>query len=188
MAITAKDVLKDVEHKMKKTVEATEREFSTIRTGRAHASLVEGVTVDYYGAATPIKQLATISTPEPRLIVIQPWDKSCMGEVEKAILKSNLGITPNNDGKVIRIGIPTLTAERREELDKVLKKISEEGKVSLRTARRVANEDLEKLEKDKAITEDEKFKGKDGVQKMIDKYTKEIDEHLARKEKEIQEV
>lgn len=188
MANTPEEVLRELEHKMKKTVEATAREFSTIRTGRAHSSLVEGIKVDCYGTSMTIKQLATISTPESRLIIIQPWDRSIVGEVEKAIMTSELGITPNNDGKVIRISIPTLTKERRDELAKVLKKIAEEGKISLRTARRVANEDIDKLEKDKAITEDEKFKQKDRVQKLIDKYTKEIEDVLANKEKEIQEV
>lgn len=188
MAATAKEVLRDVEHKMKKTVEATEREFSTIRTGRAHSTLVEGIKVDCYNTSMSLRQLAGISTPEPRLIVIQPWDRSVLGDVEKAILASGLGITPNNDGKVIRISIPSLTKERRDELAKVLKKIAEEGKISLRTARRVANEDIDKLQKDKVITEDEKFKYKDQTQKLIDKYSKEIDNHLANKEKEIQEV
>ena len=188
MAISAKEVLKDVESKMKKTIEATEREFSTIRTGRAHSSLVEGIKVECYGTSMPIRQLASISTPEPRLIVIQPWDRSVLGDVEKAILTSELGITPNNDGKVIRIGVPTLTNERRDELAKVLKKIAEEGKVSLRTARRVANDDIDRLEKDKIITEDEKFKHKDAIQKLIDKHSKDIDKHLESKEKEIQEV
>ncbi|MBN1353878.1 MAG: ribosome recycling factor, partial [Candidatus Omnitrophica bacterium] len=122
---------------MKKTVEATEREFSSIRTGRARSSLVEGIKVDCYDTSMSIKQLANISTPEPRLITIQPWDRSIMGEIEKAILASDLGITPNNDGKMIRISIPQLTKERRDELNKVLKRIAEEGRISLRTARRV---------------------------------------------------
>jgi len=188
VATTVSEVIKDVEHKMKKTVEATEREFSTIRTGRAHVSLVEGVKAECYGSSMPLKQLASISTPEPRLVLIQPWDKSILGDIEKAILKSQLGITPNNDGKAIRISVPSLTKERRDELAKVLKKISEEGKVSLRTARRTANETVDRLEKDKLVTEDAKFAAKDDIQKLIDKYTKEIDKHLGDKEKEIQEV
>jgi ribosome recycling factor len=188
LATTAKEVSREVEYKMKKTVESTEREFSTIRTGRAHSSLVEGVKVNCYDTSMPIKQLASISTPEPRLIVIQPWDRSILGDVEKAILTSELGITPNNDGKLIRISIPSLTKERRDELAKVLKKIAEEGKISLRTARRTANEQIDKLEKDKLITEDGKFKSKDEIQKLIDKYSKEIDKHLANKEREIQDV
>lgn len=188
MATNAKEILRDVEQKMKKTLEATEREFSTIRTGRAHSSLVEGLKIDCYDTSMPLKQLASISTPEPRLIVIQPWDRSVLGDIEKAILTSDLGITPTNDGKLIRISIPSLTKERRDELAKVVKKISEEGKISLRTARRVANDEIDKLEKDKVINEDEKFKYRDDIQKFTDKYTKEIDDHLAAKEKEIQEV
>ena len=170
---------------MKKTVDATQREFSTIRTGRAQTSLVEGVKVDYYGASTPIKQLATILTPDARLIVINPWDNSIIGEVERAILRSNLGITPNNDGKVIRITVPQLTHERREELIKVLKKMSEDGKVSLRTARRVGNEEIDGLEKEKKITEDDKFSSKDDMQKLIEKYSEEIDKLFEKKQKEV---
>jgi len=185
---TAKDVLRDTEHKMKKTVEATEREFSIIRTGRAHTSLVEGIQVDCYDTSMPLKSLANISTPEPRLVMIQPWDQSVVGAIEKAILKSELGINPVNDGKHIRIAVPQLTKERRDELTKVLKNISEDGKVSLRTARRVANTEIEKLEKDKLITEDAKFAHKEDIQKLIDKHSKEIDKHLEAKEKEIQEV
>ena len=188
MAQTAQEVLKDVEGKMKKTIEATGREFSTIRTGRANTSLVEGVRVNCYDTLMPLRQLASISTPEPRLIVIQPWDRSIIGDIEKAILVSDLGITPNNDGKVVRISMPTLTNERRDELGKVLKRIAEEGKISLRTARRVANDEIEKLEKDKVITEDDKFNYKDRIQKLIDKHSKEVDNHLNTKEKEIQEV
>jgi len=188
MLTTSSAIKKDTEDKMKKTIDATQREFHTVRTGRAHVGLVEGISVDYYGASTPLKQMASLSTPEPRLIVINPWDKSAMGNVEKAILKSNLGITPNNDGKVIRIIMPQLTQERREELKKVVKHISENGKVSLRTARRVANEQLDKLEKDKKITEDDKFSSKDDIQKLIEKHEKEIDKHLEEKEKEISEV
>ncbi|MFC1590488.1 ribosome recycling factor [Candidatus Omnitrophota bacterium] len=184
--MTIKEILNGAENKMKKTVDATAREFSTIRTGRASGSLVEGIMVDYYGTNTPIKSLGSITTPDARLIMIQPWDKSVIGSVEKAILKSDLGITPNNDGKAIRISIPPLTNERKEELDRVLKKIAEDGKVSLRTARRDANEDVKKLEKDKQISEDERFKGLEDIQKMTDKHSKEIDDHLAKKEKEIQ--
>ena len=188
MAMTSREIKKETEDKMKKTLEATQREFSTIRTGRAQSSLVEGISVDYYGASTPIKQMASISTPEPRLIVVNPWDKGVIGDIEKAILKSNLGITPNNDGKIIRITVPQLTKDRREELKKVLKQISESGKISLRTARRVANEHLEKLEKEKKITEDDKFSSKDDIQKMIEKYEKDADQRLQEKEREISEI
>lgn len=184
--MTVKEILHDTEMKMKKTVEATQREFSTIRTGRASSAIVEGVKVDYYGTPTPLKQLAAVSTPDARLIVIQPWDKNAMGDVEKAILKSDIGITPTNDGKVIRLTIPPLTQERRSELDKVLKKIAEDGHISIRSARHASIENARKSEKDKIITEDEKFKTQEDIQKLTDKYIKEIDTALAAKEKEIQ--
>ncbi|MDD3906247.1 MAG: ribosome recycling factor [Candidatus Omnitrophica bacterium] len=183
--MTAKDILHDAETKMKKTVEATHRDFATIRTGRASTAIVENVRVDYYGASTPLKQLAAVSTPDARLIVIQPWDKNSMAEIEKAILKSDIGIAPTNDGKVLRLTMPPLTQERREELDKVLKKIAEDGHVSVRTARHAAIENIRKSEKDKVITEDEKFKGQEDIQKLTDKYIKEIDTLLGTKEKEI---
>lgn len=182
-----KDILHDTENKMKKTVESVKREFTEVRTGRASSSLIEGVLVDYYGTKTPIKQLATISTPDARLIVIHPWDVSIIGAVEKAILQANLGLTPNNDGKVIRISIPQLTEERCEELDKIVKRVAENGRVSLRTARRDANESLKQLEKNKEIAEDDRFKSQDEVQKLIDKYIAQIDEILEAKEKEITE-
>jgi ribosome recycling factor len=183
--MTVKEIMHDTETKMKKTVEATQREFSTIRTGRASGAILDSVKVDYYGAQTPLKQLAAITTPEARLIVVQPWDKAMMPEIEKAILKSDLGITPTNDGKVIRLSMPSLTQERRQELDKVLKKIAEDGHVSVRTTRHAAIELVRKSEKDKVITEDEKFKTQDDIQKLTDKYIKEIDNMLATKEKEI---
>lgn len=184
--MTVKEIIHDTEQKMKKTVEATQREFSIVRTGRASTSLVEGIRIDYYGAPTPLKQLAAVSTPDARLIVIQPWDKNILGAVEKAILASDIGITPTNDGKVIRLSIPSLTDERRAELDKVLKKIAEDGRISIRTARHAAIEHARKLEKDKLATEDERFKAQDDIQKLTDKYIKEIDSSLAAKEKEIQ--
>ena len=184
--MTIKELIHDTELKMKKTVESTQREFSTIRTGRASSALVDGIMVDYYGAPTPLKQLASVSTPDARLIVVQPWDKNIMADIEKAILKSELGITPTNDGKLIRLSVPSLTTERRVELDKILKKIAEDGRVSTRTARHTAIENVKKLEKDKAITEDERFKGQEDIQKLTDKYIKEIDNLLQAKEKEIQ--
>lgn len=184
--MTAKDIIKDTETKMKKTVEATQREFSVVRTGRASTSLVENVRVDYYGAPTPLKQVASVTAPDARLVMIQPWDKTALAEIEKAIMKSEIGITPTNDGKTIRLSIPPLTDERRLELDKVLKKIAEDGRVSLRTCRHSAIEHIRKLDKDKAITEDEKFKSQEEIQKLTDKYIKEIDTLLAAKEKEIQ--
>jgi ribosome recycling factor len=183
--MTVKEILHDTETKMKKTVEATQREFSTVRTGRASTAILDSVKVDYYGTSTPLKQLAAVSTPDARLITIQPWDKAAMEEIEKAILKSDIGITPTNDGKVIRLSMPPLTQERRGELDKVLKKIAEDGHVSVRNTRHAAIENVRKSEKDKIITEDEKFKTQDDVQKLTDKYIKEIDTMLATKEKEI---
>lgn len=182
-----KDILHETEEKMKKTVQAVKREFDEVRTGRASPSLIEGILVDYYGSKTPIKQLATISTPDARLIAVHPWDTSIIGEVERAILQSNIGLTPNNDGKVIRISIPHLTDERRQELDKIVKRVAEGDRVSLRTVRRDANEALKQLEKSKEIAEDERFTSQDEVQKFIDKYTAQIDELLEAKEKEIQE-
>ena len=184
--MTTKDVIHDTEQKMKKTVEATLREFSTIRTGRASTALVESVRVDYYGTVTPLRQLAAISTPDARTVMIQPWDKNSLGDIEKSILKSDLGISPTNDGKVLRLAVPPLTQERRTELDKILKKVAEDGRVSIRTARHSAIEHAKKLEKDKTATEDETFKAQEDTQKLTDKYIKEIDTALAAKEKEIQ--
>jgi len=180
-----KEVLLDAENKMKKTIEAVMRELSEVRTGRAHPGLVEGLHIDYYGTPTLLKQLATISIPDAHLIVIQPWDASIIGEIEKAILKSNLGLTPYNDGKIVRLSIPSLSRERREELAKLVKKMAEDGKVSLRTIRHTAKETIEKLYKDKIISEDDKFRGFDELQKLVDKYIAQIDEILKNKEKEI---
>ncbi len=182
-----KDILHDTQTKMNKAVEATRRGFSEIRTGRASPHLVEGIHVDYYGAPTILKSLASITVPDARLIVIQPWDASAIPEVEKAIAKSSLGITPMNDGKVIRLQLPHLTQERREELKKVVKDIAEEGRISLRTIRRDANEIIKKLEADKKIPEDERFKTQDEVQKVTDKHVHEIENILKDKEKELSE-
>jgi ribosome recycling factor len=185
--MTTKEILHNTEEKMKKTVESVSREFLEIRTGRASPALVEGLHIDYYGTPTLLKQLASISVPDVHLIVIQPWDITVIGEIEKAIMKSNLGITPSNDGKLIRLSIPPLSKERRQELVKVIHKMAEEGRVSLRTIRREAKESLEKLEKDKVIPEDDKFRGIDELQKLIDRYTARIDEILKNKEKEVLE-
>jgi len=183
--MNAKDVIKDTEMKMKKTLEVTQRDFSIIRTGRASTALVETLKVDYYGVPTPLRQIAGITTPDARLIMIQPWDKNALFDIEKAILKSDIGISPTNDGKSIRLSIPSLTDERRAELDKVLKKIAEDGRVSLRTCRHSAIEHIRKLEKDKVITEDEKFHSQEETQKLTDKYIKDVENLLAGKEKEI---
>jgi len=185
--MTAKEVLHNTEEKMKKACESVAREFSEIRTGRASPALVEGLHIDYYGTLTLLKQLASISVPDAHLIVIQPWDITAIAEIEKAIMKSNLGITPSNDGKLIRLSVPPLSKERRQELAKVVHKMSEDGRVSLRTIRRDAKEALEKLEKDKVIAEDDKFRGIDELQKLVDKYIAKIDELLKSKEKEILE-
>ncbi|MFC1624026.1 ribosome recycling factor [Candidatus Omnitrophota bacterium] len=180
--------LHEIEEKMKKTVDATIREFSEIRTGRANPSLVEGIRVEYYGTNTPLKQLASISVPEPRLIAIQPWDPSSVKAVEKAILKSELGINPMNDGKIIRISIPSLTKERCEELKKVLHKIAEQGRVSIRTVRRDGIDSVKKMEDSKEIPEDARFKGQEEIQRLTDKYIKRIDELLKGKEKELESI
>lgn len=185
--MTTKELLHTTEEKMKKTLDSVMREFSEIRTGRASPSLVEGLHINYYETPTLLKQLASISVPDAHLIVIQPWDITSIVEIEKAIMKSNLGITPSNDGKLIRLSIPPLSKERRQELVKVIHKMSEEGRVSLRTIRRESKEALEKLQKDKVVTEDDKFRGIDELQKLIDKYSVKIDEILKSKEKEVLE-
>jgi len=185
---TLKEVMNEAHEKMKKTIEAVRREFNTIRTGRASGALVESIKVEYYGTPTPMKQLASISIPDPKLIVIQPWDTSVLGEIEKAILKSDLGITPLNDGRAIKLGIPNLTQERREDLVKVIKKMAEDGRVSIRSIRREINEKIKALEKGKTMGEDESKKAAEDIQKLTDKETKEIDDILAKKEKELMEV
>jgi ribosome recycling factor len=185
--MTTKEILHATEDKMKKTLEAVRREFSEVRTGRASPHLVEGLHVDYYGTPTLLKQLAAISVPDVHMIVIQPWDISAIAEVEKAIMKSSLGISPSNDGKVIRLAVPPLSKDRRQELVKVIHSMSENGRVSLRTIRRDAKEHLEKLEKDKLTSEDEKFRAIDELQKLVDKYIAQVDDCLKAKEKEVTE-
>ena len=181
-------VLKDTEAKMQKAVEAMTREFATIRTGRATPALVEGIRVDYYGTPTPLKQIATINAPDPRLLVIQPWDLKVLPEVEKALLKSDLGFSPYNDGKLIRLSVPPLSTERREELAKLVHRQAEEGRISLRTIRHSSKETIEKLFKDKAIPEDDKFKGLDSLQKLTDRYQAKIEELLSTKEADLKVV
>ncbi len=185
--MTTKEILHSAEDKMKKAYESVTREFSEVRTGRAHPGLVEGLHINYYETPTLIKQLASISVPDPHLITIQPWDKTTIPEIEKAILASNIGITPSNDGQIIRLAVPSLSKERRQELAKVIHKMIEEGRISLRTIRHNSKEALEKLEKDKVIPEDDKFRGIDELQKLVDKYIAKIDELLKNKEKEILE-
>jgi len=176
------------ESRMEKTVAALRRELATLRAGRAAPALLDKITVEYYGSATPVSQLANISVPEPRLLVIQPWDKKAMAEIERAILKSDLGLTPNNDGSVIRLAIPQLTEERRRELVKVVKKKAEESRVAVRNIRREVNEELKRSEKNGELTEDELRKLQDSMQKQTDKYIEEIEKVLAAKEKEIMDV
>ncbi|MGL6106762.1 ribosome recycling factor [Romboutsia sp.] len=179
---------KQLESKMTKTIDALKYEYTTIRTGRANAQMLDKVRVDYYGTPTPVNQMAAISVPEPRTLMISPWDKTSMAEIEKAIRNSDLGLNPSNDGQVIRIAVPALTEERRKELAKKAHKISEEFKVRIRNERRDANEDLKKMEKNGEITEDELKKAQDEVQKMTDKFIKEIDTVAVSKEKDIMEV
>ncbi|KHD86526.1 ribosome recycling factor [Heyndrickxia ginsengihumi] len=183
-----KEVINVAKEKMSKAIQAFSRELASIRAGRASASLLDKITIDYYGAPTPINQLASVSVPEARLLVVQPYDKTIVGEIEKAILKSDLGITPNSDGTVIRLAIPALTEERRKELVKVVKKDAEEAKVAVRNIRRDANDELKKLEKNGEITEDELRNFSDNVQKVTDEHISKIDEMSKTKEKEIMEV
>lgn len=174
--------------KMKHAIESLKKDFATVRTGRASVALLDNINVNCYGASQKINQTATLTTPDSRQIMIQPWDPKLIGEIEKAIMKSDLGLTPMNDGKVIRINIPQLTEERRKELVKVVKKRSEDGKVAIRNIRRESNEKLKAQEKDKEISEDDLKKDLDEMQKLTDSYIKIIDETLEHKEKEIMEV
>lgn len=183
-----KEVFSSHEDRMKKSIEALKREFASLRAGRATPALLDRVMVDYYGTPTQVSQVANISVPEPRMITIQPWEKSLLSDIEKAIMKSDLGLNPNSDGAIIRLSIPQLTKERRTELAKTIHKKAEEAKVAVRNIRRDANDALKKLEKDKAITEDENKKAQEDMQKTIDQYIKEIDRVTASKEKEIMEV
>jgi ribosome recycling factor len=181
-------VFQKFKEEMEKTLAALSKSFSRVRTGRASIALLDGIKVDYYGTPTPIVQVANVSVPESRLILIVPWDVSIISAIEKAIQKSDLGVTPSNDGKVVRLAIPQLTEERRKEIAKTVKKMAEEGKVKLRNARRDANEELKKLKKDNKISEDEMFTAQDEVQKLTDQYIEKTDKILAAKEKEIMEI
>lgn len=183
-----KEVATEAEDKMKKALEALRKDYSSMRAGRATPALLDKVMVDYYGVPTPINQMANVSVPEPRMLVIQPWDKSVIASIEKAILKSDLGLTPNNDGTVIRLGIPQLTQERRNELVKSAKKKAEDARVAVRNIRRDANDHLKAMLKDKDISEDDDKRAQEDIQKLTDKYVKEIDHILEHKEQEIMEV
>lgn len=178
----------EIEKKMDKRIDGLVGEFKTIRAGRANASVLDKIAIDYYGTMTPIQQVGSISSPEPRMLVVQPWDATVLGEIEKAINKSDLGISPQNDGKVIRLNFPPLTEERRRELVKTVKKYAEEAKVQIRNARRDGIEMYKKQKKDGEITEDDLKTIEKDIQDMTDKYIKEIDSITSDKEKEITEI
>ena len=178
-------VIRETEERMKKSLDVVHQTFSSIRSGRAGSGMVENIRIDYYGAMTPLKQMANITIPEPRMILIHPWDVSTLKAIEKGIADSDLGIAPVIDGKMVRLVIPPLTRERREELAKIVHKSAEDGRVSMRSVRRDGNEKIKILEKDKTITQDDSFKSQDTVQKLTDKYIQMIDQALASKEKEL---
>lgn len=182
------DLLKNTEEKMKKSIAVLKNELMSIRAGRANPALLDRISIDYYGTMTPINKLATITAPEPKVIIIQPWDTSKISEIEKAIQKSDLNINPTSDGKIIRLVFPDLTEERRKELVKLVHKKGEEAKVAVRQIRRDANDAIKKMDKNGEISEDEKLKNEENVQKLTDKYIKEIDKILEQKEKEIMEI
>lgn len=182
-----KDLLRETEDHMRKSVEALEADLRTIRTGRASPALVERVMVEYYGTPTPLRQLAVISAPEPQLLTIRPYDPGSLGDIERGILKSELGLTPSNDGRIIRLPIPRLTEERRRDLAKLVRRRIEEGKVALRNIRRETLDDLREFEKEKLISEDDLYRGKDDLQDLTNRYSKQMDEISTRKQREILE-
>ncbi|PKM85871.1 MAG: ribosome recycling factor [Firmicutes bacterium HGW-Firmicutes-12] len=183
-----KELIKESEEKMKKSIEILRKELATLRAGRANPSILDKLMADYYGTATPVNQLANISAPEPRMLMIQPWDKTLIPVIEKAIMKSDLGLNPSSDGVIIRIAIPQLNQERRLELVKTIKKKAEDCRVSIRNIRRDSNDKFKSMEKGKIITEDETKKGQDDIQKLTDQYIKEVDHVFEAKEKEIMEI
>ncbi len=178
-------IFEDVKRKMNKVLEVMAQDLARVRTGRASVALLEGIKVEAYNASMPLPQVASLAAPEPRLLTVQPWDPTLLGDIEKAIMKSDLGLTPTNDGKIIRLPIPALTTERRKELVKMVKKMGEEGKVALRNVRRDANERLKDLKKDKQISEDDAHRAQEDVQKITDDFIKKVDAQAAEKEKEI---
>jgi ribosome recycling factor len=182
------DLITDATRRMDKSVESTQVEFNTVRTGRASAALLDRIQVDYYGQPTPLKQLATINVPEPRLLTVQPFDPSSLKAIERAIQESELGLTPSNDGKVIRLPIPQLTEERRKELVKIVRQVAEDGKIAIRNVRRDADKHLKELKTRGQVGEDDERRAEDRVQKLTDDHTNRIDELLKRKEAEITEV
>ncbi|TAN40541.1 MAG: ribosome recycling factor [Nitrospirae bacterium] len=179
---------KKLNDRMNSAIDALKKEFASVRTGRASLALLDGMAIDYYGTMTPLQQLANLSVPEPRQIAIQPWEQKIIPDIERAIMKSDLGLTPMNDGKIIRINIPTLTEERRKQLVKVVRKRAEESKIGIRNIRRDANDELKKLEKAEHLSEDDAKKEHDEIQKITDAFVKKVDEVLEHKEKEIMEV
>ncbi|MBU5437674.1 ribosome recycling factor [Tissierella sp. MSJ-40] len=182
------DLHKEAEEKMIKTISVYREELLSIRAGRANPALLDKITVDYYGQMTPLKQVASVSAPEPRLLVIQPWDAKLIPVIEKEILKSDLGLNPSNDGKLIRLAIPQLTEERRKDLVKLVRKNGENAKIAIRNTRRDANEKLKKMEKNKEISEDDKKLAEDEMQKLTDKFIEEVDEITKKKEEELMEI
>ncbi|MBI5638961.1 MAG: ribosome recycling factor [Nitrospirae bacterium] len=182
------ELRKKTNERMHGAIEALKKELGSIRTGRATLALLDGISVDYYGTITPIQQLASLSIPESRQIAIQPWEQRIIPEIEKAIMKSDLGLTPMNDGKMIRINIPVLTEERRKQLVKIVRKKAEEAKVAVRNIRRDANDEMKKLEKEKHLSEDDVKKEQEEIQKLTDSFIKKVDEIVEHKEKEIMEV
>jgi len=182
------EVLQELRERMKRSVEAMQDDLMGIRTGRASPALVEKLPVEYYGTLTPLNQMASIAAPEPRLLVIKPWDPSALAEIERAILKSDLGLTPMNDGKLIRLNVPRLTEERRRELVRVVSRRVEEGRIAIRNLRRDALQDLKEFEKEKMISEDDFYRGKDDVQDLTDEFIQQIDEIGKRKEEELMEI
>jgi ribosome recycling factor len=183
-----KELKRKTTERMEGAIETLKKEFGTIRTGRASLALLDGIMVDYYGTLTPLQQLASLSIPESRQIAIQPWEQRIIPEIEKALMKSDLGLTPSNDGKLVRINIPALTEERRKQLVKVVRKRAEEAKIAIRNIRRDSNEELKKLEKEKHLSEDDVKKAHDEIQRLTDGYITKVDEVLKHKENEIMEV
>ncbi len=183
----ANEIYRDAEDRMKKSVEHLQHELSRIRTGRATPALLDVVKIDYYGSTVPLNQAATITAPEPRMLVVQPWEKRLIGEIEKAILQSDLGLNPSNDGNVVRVPIPELSQERRQDLMKLIRKFCEDSRIAIRNIRRDANEHVKKLEKNHDVSEDQSHDMQDKIQELTNGYIKEVDDHFSHKETEIME-
>ena len=182
------DILKKTRSGMEKAIDALKKEFAKVRTGRASTALLDEVRIDYYGTPTPLNQVGSLTVPEPRMIMIQPWEKNLIPEIEKAILKSDLGLNPSSDGQLIRIAIPPLTEERRKEMVKLVKRMGEDARVAIRNVRRDSNDALKKMEKEKEISEDELKRGEKDIQDLTDQYVKKVDELISSKETEVMEV